>query len=77
MLVFLGDSSSAVGSILVDTLTYLFGEYYRPIFIVYAAMSLGIVIGKLSWNSARVLGLLLYSISITSLIASVTPYGAH
>lgn len=74
---FLGDSSSAVGSVTVETLTYLFGEYYRPIFIVYGALAIGIVVNKLSWNGVRVVGLLLYSISIVSLITAFTPYGSH
>lgn len=77
ILVFLGDNKSAVGLVLSDSLTYLFGEYYRPIFLIYGALALGIVIGKLTWNSARVVGLLVYSISITSLIAAATPYGSH
>jgi hypothetical protein len=54
VIVFFGDSSSSVGSIVVDTLTYLYGEHYRPIFIVYAALAVGIVVNKLSWNSVRV-----------------------
>jgi S-DNA-T family DNA segregation ATPase FtsK/SpoIIIE len=63
--------------VLVETLTYLFGEYYRPIFIVYAALAVGIAIGKLSWNGVRVIGLLLYSVSIVSLFTAFTPYASH
>lgn len=66
-----------MGKVLVETLTYLFGEYYRPIFIVYALLAVGIVINKLSWNGVRVVGLLLYSVSVVSLITAFTPYGAH
>lgn len=77
VLVFLGDSSSTVGALVVDTLRYLFGEYYRAIFSVYGVLAIGIVINKLSWNSVRIIGLLLYSISIVSLIAAFTPFGHH
>lgn len=77
MIVFLGDSSSTVGAVVVNTLTYLFGEYYRAIFSVYGILAIGIVLNKLSWNSVRIVGLLLYSISIVSLIAAFTPFGNH
>ncbi len=78
VLAFFGDSSSLVGSYLVSTLSYLLGDLYRWIFVPIVGIVGGlIIIGRLSWNSVRFIGLLLYLISLTSVLTAFRPYGAN
>lgn len=77
MLVFFGSKDSKVGELLFDGLESLYGEYYKAIFSGYVLLALGIIVGKLHWNSVRIIGILLYSISLATLIAAFTPYSSH
>ncbi|MFZ4461000.1 MAG: hypothetical protein ACOYN2_00130 [Patescibacteria group bacterium] len=75
VLAFFGDQSSVFGSYLVSALTYLLGDLYRIIFVPIVGILAGLIIfNRLSWNSVRFIGLLMYFISLTSLIAAFRPY---
>ena len=77
VLVFIGDTQSIVGKTLITTMVSLFGDYYKGIFVLYGLLALGLIVGKLFWNSARVIGILLSGISLTTLIAMYSPYASH
>lgn len=68
--VFIGDNKSIVGTNLAAGMTAIFGQYYAPICILYGVLALGLIIGKLNWNSARIVGILVYGISMTTLVAT-------
>ena len=55
VLVFFGPKDSKVGEILFDGLEALYGEYYKAIFSGYVLLALGIIVGKLHWNSVRII----------------------
>ncbi|EKD30055.1 MAG: hypothetical protein ACD_78C00170G0005 [uncultured bacterium (gcode 4)] len=68
ILVLAGDTNSTVGSIVADIGTIIFGTDFRWIFapIVTVLGSL-IIINKLSWSMVRLIGLLMFWISVVSL----------
>ncbi|EKD29893.1 MAG: hypothetical protein ACD_78C00224G0002, partial [uncultured bacterium (gcode 4)] len=68
VLVLAGDSGSTAGSFVASVGTTIFGENYRFIFApIIAILGLLIAINKLSWNTVRFVGLLLFWVSIVSL----------
>jgi DNA segregation ATPase FtsK/SpoIIIE-like protein len=77
VLIFIGDTKSIVGSNLASAMTAIFGQYYAAICILYAVLALGLIVGKLHWNSARIIGILLYGITMTTLVATRAPYKNH
>ena len=78
VLTFFADRSSVVGAYLIEGLTYLLGDHSTWIFVpMVGVLSVLIIVNRLSWNSARVLGLLLYFLSVVSLVAVWQPYGNH
>lgn len=68
VLVLAGDSGSTAGGFVASVGTTIFGEHYRfifaPIIIILGGL---ITINKLSWNMVRLMGLLLFWVSIVSL----------
>lgn len=68
VLVLAGDSSSTMGSIVASVGTTIFGTDYRFIFApIITILGFLIVINKLSWNMIRLIGLLMFWISVVSL----------
>lgn len=68
VLVLAGDGNSTVGSIVASVGTTLFSTNYRFIFApIITILGFLIVINKLSWNMIRLIGLLMFWISIVSL----------
>lgn len=75
VLMFLATREASVfGRYLTQVDTYLFGEYHRiiaaPILIILGAM---ILVKKANWSIARFVGILLFYISLTSLIGWYVP----
>ncbi len=67
-IVFFGESSSLVGGMIESALRSLLGEFYKAFFVpIVALVAVGIIFGRLAWNSARFFGLLLFWISVASL----------
>ena len=68
VLVLAGDTSSTMGSIVANIGTTVFGSDFRWIFAPIVTVLGGlIVINKLSWNMVRLIGLLMFWISVVSL----------
>ncbi len=68
VLILLGDNNSTVGSFVSYIGTIIYGTDYRFIFApIITILGLLIVINKLSWNTIRAIGLLIFWISIVSL----------
>lgn len=70
VLVFLGNVHSTVGSLVGDIASFFFGPAFREIFSA-PVLILGLLIAfqRLAWNMVRLIGLILYWISVTSLYA--------
>lgn len=68
VLVLAGDTNSTMGSIVAKIGTTIFGSDYRFIFApIVTILGLLIVINKLSWSMVRLIGLLMFWISVVSL----------
>ncbi len=68
VLVLAGDTASTMGSIVSSIGTAIFGTDYRFIFApIITILGFLIVINKLSWNMVRLVGLLMFWISVVSL----------
>lgn len=68
VLVLAGDTNSTMGSIVANIGTTIFGSDYRFIFApIVTILGLLIVINKLSWSMVRLIGLLMFWISVVSL----------
>ena len=77
-LVFLGDSTSSVGSLVAEALDYLMGDSYKYIFSpIIAALAVMIIFKRTIWNSVRFSGLLMFWVSICSLLETITPLEKH
>ena len=77
-LVFLGDSASSVGSLVASGLEYLMGDSYKYIFSpIIAALAVMIIFKRTVWNSVRFSGLLMFWISVCSLLEMWTPLDRH
>lgn len=66
-----GNSSSQLGSLLAPVLVNLFGDYFLWI-VAPICITLGVflLISKIYWNSLRLVGLLLFFISVCSLLSA-------